>query len=301
MKIVLFGRNGQVGRELEQSLPPLGTLMAFDRSQADLALPDSVAEVIRREQPDIVVNAAAYTAVDKAESEPHLAQQINAEAVGIMAVEMARLGGWLVHYSTDYVFDGAKPGGYLETDATGPLSVYGATKLAGEALVAASGCQHLIFRTSWVYAAHGANFPLTILRLLRERQELAVVDDQIGTPTSAGLIAEVTAAAIGRLAGRDQPPPPSGIYHLTASGATSWHGYAEFIATIAQAAGLPLRVSPDAIRPIPSSAYPQSARRPKNSRLDTGLVQSTFGISLPPWRDNVRQVVAALLPQLSSF
>jgi len=294
MKIALFGRSGQVGRELEQVLPALGRLVAFGREEVDLERPDTVRAVLRREQPDIVVNAAAYTAVDKAESEPERARQINADTVGIIADEVARRGGWLVHYSTDYVFDGTKSDSYLETDPTGPLGVYGRTKLAGEQLVAASGCRHLTFRTSWVYAAHGSNFIRTILRLGQEREELSVVDDQIGAPTSAARIAAVTAAAIGRLAGGESAPPESGLYHLAASGATSWHGYAACIVATALAAGLPMSVSPDRIRPIPSSAWPQAARRPANSRLDTTRLRRTFDLSLPAWQDDVRQVIATL-------
>ena len=297
MRIVLFGRGGQVGRELEQVLPSLGRVVAFGRDEADLERLDALRALIRRESPDLVVNAAAYTAVDKAESEPDRARMINAEAVHVMADEMARLGGWLVHYSTDYVFDGTKSGGYVETDATGPLNVYGATKLAGEQFVAASGCRHLIFRTSWVYAAHGANFIRTILRLAQEREELSVVDDQIGAPTSAARIAAVTAAAIGRLGGGEGDLPASGLYHLAASGATSWHGYTELVVAAAQACGLPLRVGPGRIRPIPSSAWPQAARRPANSRLDTTKLRTTLGVTLPPWQEDVRRVVAALSPR----
>jgi dTDP-4-dehydrorhamnose reductase len=295
MKIVLFGRGGQVGRELEQVLPSLGQLAAFGRDQADLERPDAVQALLRRESPDIVVNAAAYTAVDKAESEPEKARQINADTVGIIATETARLGGWLVHYSTDYVFDGAKSDSYVETDPTGPLGVYGATKLAGERLVAASGCRHLVFRTSWVYAAHGSNFIRTILRLGQEREELSIVDDQIGAPTSAARIAAVTVAAIRTLAGGEGELPASGIYHLAATGATSWHGLAKLVVAAAHAGGLPLRVDADRIRPIPSSAWPQVARRPANSRLDTAKLQRTFDLILPPWQDDVRDVVAALL------
>jgi dTDP-4-dehydrorhamnose reductase len=295
MKIILFGRGGQVGRELEQVLPSLGQLVAFGRDDADLERPDTVQALLRRESPDIVVNAAAYTAVDKAESEPARARQINADSVGVIAAETARLGGWLVHYSTDYVFDGGKSGSYVETDPTGPLGVYGATKLAGEQLVAASGCEHLIFRTSWVYAAHGSNFIRTILRLGQDRDELSVVDDQVGAPTAAARIAAVTAAAIGRLAGGAGDRPESGIYHLAAAGATSWHGIAQHIAAAAHAAGLPLRVDPDRIRPIPSSAWPQAARRPANSRLDTTKLQRTLDVILPPWQDDVREVVATLI------
>jgi len=295
MKIVLFGRGGQVGRELEQVLPSLGQLEAFGRDQADLERPDAIQALLRRESPDLVVNAAAYTAVDKAESEPERARQINADTVGVIATETARLGGWLVHYSTDYVFDGGKSGSYVETDPTGPLGVYGATKLAGEQLIASSGCRHLVFRTSWVYAAHGSNFIRTILRLGQEREELSVVEDQIGAPTSAARITAVTVAAIGRLAGGEGDLPASGIYHLAASNATSWHGYAEYIVAAARAAGLPMRVASDRIRPIPSSAWPQAARRPANSRLDTAKLQRTFDVILPPWQDDVQQVVATLI------
>jgi len=294
MKIILFGRGGQVGRELEQVLPSLGHVVACGRDEADLERPDAVQTLLRRESPDIVVNAAAYTAVDKAESEPERARQINADTVGVIATEMARLGGWLVHYSTDYVFDGAKSDSYVETDPTGPLGVYGATKLAGEQLIAASDCQHLVFRTSWVYAAHGSNFIRTILRLSQEREELSVVDDQIGAPTSAARIATVTAAAIHRLAGGEGELPASGIYHLAAAGATSWHGLAKLTVAAARAGGLPLRVDPDRIRPIPSSAWPQAARRPANSRLDTTKLQRTLAVTLPPWQDDVQQVVDTL-------
>jgi dTDP-4-dehydrorhamnose reductase len=210
---------------------------------------------------------------------------------------LARLGGWLVHYSTDYVFDGAKSDSYVETDPTGPLGVYGATKLAGEQLIAASDCRHLVFRTSWVYAAHGSNFIRTILRLAKEREELSIVNDQIGAPTSAARIAAVTVAAIGRLAGGEGDLPASGIYHLAAANATSWHGYAEYIVAAARAAGLPLRVTPDRICPIPSSAWPQAARRPANSRLDTAKLRQTFDVRLPPWQDDVQEVVATLIHQ----
>jgi len=295
VRIVLFGRSGQVGRELEQTLPSCGRLVACGRDAADLEQPDSVRNLLRREAPDLVVNAAAFTAVDRAESEPDRARRINADSVGVMAAEVARLGGWLVHYSTDYVFDGTKTGSYVETDATGPLGVYGSTKLAGERLVAASGCRHLIFRTSWVYATHGTNFLRTILRLLQERDELSVVDDQVGAPTSAARIAAVTAVAVGRLGGGTAAPPAAGLYHLAAGGATSWHGYAQCIAATAREVGLPLRVDPDSIRPIPSSAWPQAARRPANSRLDTTLIQGCFGVTLPPWQEDVRAAVTTLL------
>lgn len=295
MNIVLFGGSGQVGVELRRTLAPLGRLVVPGREEADLGRPDTVREVLRRHPADVVVNAAAHTAVDRAETEPDLARRINADAVGVMAEEVAGRGGWLVHYSTDYVFDGTKEGGYREEDPTGPLNVYGMTKLEGERLVAASGCRHLIFRTSWVHAPHGTNFIATMLRLLAERDELAVVDDQVGSPTSAALIAAVTAVALARLADTSRPTPPGGIYHLAAGGATSWHGYAEFIAAVARTAGAAVRVAADGLRPIPSSARPQAARRPANSRLDTGRLRGTFEVRLPPWQDDVRQVVTTLL------
>lgn len=293
MRITLFGRGGQVGAELVPLLARLGTLAAFDRDAVDLERPDAIRAALRRERPDVVVNAAAYTAVDRAESEPERARLVNAEAAGVMADETARHGGWLVHYSTDYVFDGAKTTGYVETDDAAPLNVYGATKLAGERLVAASGCRHLIFRTSWVYAAHGHNFLRTMLRLLQERDEVAVVDDQIGAPTAASRIAGVTADVIRGLAAA---PPASGVYHLAAAGTTSWHGFAECIATTARARGLALRTAADRILRQPSSARAQPARRPAHSLLDTTKLRRTFGTVLPPWQDDVAAVMAALLP-----
>ena len=294
MKILLLGKNGQVGRELEPLLAALGRSVPLDRGQADLERPESVRDAIRGARPDVIVNAAAYTAVDRAESEPEKARTVNAESVAVMAEEAARSGAWLVHYSTDYVFDGTKPGSYVETDATCPANTYGRTKREGEEAVAASGCRHLVFRTSWVYAAHGANFPRTILRLARERPELAIVDDQVGAPTAAARIAAVTAAAVARLAGGGPPPLPPGVYHLAAGGATSWHGYATFVVDLARAAGVPLAVGPGGIRPIPSRDYPQPARRPANSRLDTTKLRTALGAELPPWEDDVRPVVAAL-------
>jgi dTDP-4-dehydrorhamnose reductase len=294
MNIVLFGGSGQVGVELRRTLAPLGRLVVLGRAEADLARPETVRAVLRGHPADVVVNAAAHTAVDRAETEPDLARRINAESVGVMAEEVAARGGWLVHYSTDYVFAGTKEGGYREEDPTGPLNVYGSTKLAGERLVAASGCRHVIFRTSWVHAPHGTNFIATMLRLLAERDELEVVADQVGAPTSARLIAAVTAVAIARLTDPSRPTPPGGIYHLAADGATSWHGYAEFIATVARAAGARVRVAADGIRPIPSSSRPQAARRPANSRLDTGRLRGTFEVRLPPWQDDVREVVTTL-------
>ena len=303
MKIVLLGKSGQVGRELARALQPLGTVVAWSRAQADLEQPDILRTLLRREAPDIVVNAAAYTAVDRAESEPELARRINADTVAVIAAEVARLGGWLVHYSTDYVFDGSKAGRYVETDSTAPLNVYGRTKLEGEQLIAASGCQHLLFRTSWVNAAQGSNFVRTILRLLQERTTLSVVDDQVGAPTSAARIADVTAEILSQiilgLGGVEQGMPVSGLYHLVPSGEISWHGYAVCIAAAARAGGLSLQVTPENILPIRSSAYPQAARRPAHSGLDTARLRGTFGTSLPHWQEDVQHVVAALLPPVS--
>lgn len=300
MRILLFGKNGQVGAEIEPLLRPLagesGGLVALDRAAADLADPAAVREAIRRERPDLVVNAAAYTAVDRAEAEPEAARMVNATSVATMAGEVARLGGWLVHYSSDYVFDGTKAGAYVETDAPAPLSVYGRTKREGEQAIAASGCRHLVFRTSWVYAARGTNFPRTILRLARERPALSVIDDQIGAPTAASRIAAVTAAAIARLAaGR---PLESGLYHLAAAGSTSWHGYAVRIVAAARAAGVVLAVPPDGVRAIPTAGYPQAARRPANSRLDTTKLRTTLGAALPPWEDDLDPVIDSLCREI---
>jgi dTDP-4-dehydrorhamnose reductase len=292
MRILLFGSGGQVGSELAPLLARLGTVVACGRAEVDLERPDAVRDAVRRERPDVVVNAAAYTAVDRAEEEPDRARRVNADAVGVMADEVARRGGWLVHYSTDYVFDGAASAGYVETDETAPLNVYGATKLAGERLVAASGCRHLIFRTSWVYSAHGHNFVRTMLRLLQERDEVAVVDDQIGAPTAAARIAAVTSHVLRGLAA---VPQAGGIYHLAASGATSWHGFAECIAAMARDRGLSLRTATDRIRRQPSSALKHRARRPARSLLDTTRLRRTFGVALPPWQDDVADVIASLL------
>jgi len=292
MRIILFGRSGQVGRELVPLLTELGSLASFDRGQVDLEHADAIRAVIRRERPDVVVNAAASTAVDRAESDPEPARRVNADAVGVMAEEVARSGGWLIHYSTDYVFDGTKATGYVETDATRPLNVYGATKLAGERLVAASGCRHLIFRSSWVYAAHGHNFMRTVLRLLQDREDLAVVDDQFGAPTSAERIARVTADAVRRI---DAVPPESGVFHLAAGGSTSWHGFALFIAAAARDGGLDLRVAPDRIRRLPSEALSQPARRPASSLLDTSKLRREFGTVLPDWRVDAAAVLTTAI------
>ncbi|MBI5270248.1 MAG: dTDP-4-dehydrorhamnose reductase [Burkholderiales bacterium] len=296
MKILLLGKDGQLGWELQRALAPLGELVAAGRRGdgpvADLAQPESLVALVRAVQPAIIVNAAAHTAVDRAESEPGLAQALNADAPGVLAREAAALGATLVHYSTDYVFDGSGHAARDEDAPTAPLSVYGRTKLAGEQQVRASGCRHLILRTSWVYAARGGNFARTMLRLAAERDELRVIDDQVGAPTGAELIADVTAHALRRLA---QAPELSGLYHLAAAGETSWHGYARHVIEWARARGQALRVAPEAVRPIPTRDYPTPAARPLNSRLDTRRLRAAFGLHLPPWQPGVERMLGEVL------
>ena len=298
MKILLLGKNGQVGWELQRSLAPLGELIALDRHSTplcgDLSQSEALAQTVRAVRPDVIVNAAAHTAVDKAESEPELARTLNATAPAALAHAAADVGAWLVHYSTDYVFNGEGQTPWQEGDATGPLGVYGQTKLEGEQAIAASGCQHLIFRTSWVYAARGGNFARTMLRLAQERERLAVIDDQRGAPTGADLIADVSAHAIRQALGAPDASL-SGIYHLVAAGETSWHGYASY--AIAQAR----QIKPDApwkvteIAPVPTSAFPTPARRPLNSRLNTQRLQQAFGLTLPAWQNGVDRLLAEML------
>jgi dTDP-4-dehydrorhamnose reductase len=293
MKIVILGASGQVGRETSMSLPAVGEVIAFDQTQADFERPDEVVTLLARQQPDVIVNCAAYTAVDRAESEPKRAELINATTVAAIAHEARRQDALLIHYSTDYVFDGMAPECSRETDPTGPLSVYGHTKLAGEQAVTASGCRHYTFRTSWVYATHGANFLRTMLRLAAEREDLAVVADQRGVPTSAVLIADVTTEIVRRSA--DQATAlPSGIYNLTPTGATTWHGFAVLALTAARDCGMTLRVSPERITPLTTSDYPTAARRPANSLLCTEKLASALARKLPEWQDGVRAAVAQL-------
>jgi len=293
LKILLLGANGQVGWELQRSLAPLGQLLACDRDCADLDNFDQLRTTIREYSPDIIVNAAAYTAVDQAESEPDKAQRINAEAVGLIATETKRLGAWLVHYSTDYVFDGSKATAYTETDLPNPVSVYGQSKLAGEEAIRDSSCDHLIFRTSWVYAARGSNFAKTMLRLASQRDELKVVSDQIGAPTSAELIADVTALCLNRIL-VDQPfgEQAGGTYHLSPGGETNWHEYAQYVISEALQAGFTLNARPEQIHPIATSEYPLPARRPANSRLDTTKLINMFKIYLPHWQYHVKRLVS---------
>ena len=295
MKILLFGKSGQVGWELQRSLAPLGELVALGSASremcGDLQNLEGIAETSRETSPDVIVNAAAHTAVDKAESEPELAEALNVRGPEALARAAVQCGALLVHYSTDYVFDGSGTRPWTESDPTGPLSVYGRTKLAGELAIQRSGCRHLIFRTSWVYSSKGKNFAKTILKLAAERESLSVIADQIGSPTGADLLADVTAHAI-RQAHRD--PALSGIYHLCGGGETSWHGYAAFVCDFARRAGYPLKV--ETIEPVPSSAFPTPARRPLNSRLDTSKLRQAFDLSLPRWQDGVERMLCEILP-----
>ncbi|MBL0720683.1 dTDP-4-dehydrorhamnose reductase [Piscinibacter sp. Jin2] len=296
MKILLLGKGGQVGWELQRALAPLGELVALGTQSQDLAAdfrqPEALAATVQAVRPDVIVNAAAYTAVDKAESEPAVAAAINAEAPGVLAREAAALGATLLHYSTDYVFDGSGDTPRDEDAATGPLSVYGQTKLDGEEAIRASGCRHLILRTSWVYAARGGNFAKTMLRLAGERDKLTIIDDQIGAPTGAELLADLSAHALRRLA---RQPALAGTYHAVAGGEVSWHGYACHVIEWARAHGHALRVPPDAILPIPTLAYPTPARRPLNSRLDTRKLRAAFDLELPHWQTGVDRMLSEVL------
>ena len=291
MKILLFGKNGQIGWELQRALAPLGELIAFGSADADFAQPDSLAATVQAVVPDIIVNAAAHTAVDRAESEPDLAMAINAESPAVLAREAAVLGAWLLHYSSDYVFDGSGSTPWTEDAPTAPLSVYGRSKLEGELAIRASGCKHLILRTSWVYAARGGNFAKTMLRLAGERDRLSVVDDQFGAPTGAELLADVSAHVLRTAIER---PRVAGLYHVVAGGETNWHGYARHVIAFARKAGRSIKVADDAIEPVPGSAFPTPARRPANSRLNTGKFRDTFGLALPAWQVGVERVLAEL-------
>lgn len=300
MKILVTGARGQVGSDLSRLLPTLGEVVAIDLAEMDLTRGDDIRRVLRDERPDVVVNAAAHTAVDKAESEPELARLVNAVAPGIMAQELQRTGGMLVHYSTDYVFDGTKPGAYTEEDQPNPFSVYGSTKWEGERAVAVSGVPHLILRTSWIYGARGKNFLLTMLRLFEERDELKVVNDQIGAPTWCTWVAETTAILLSRCLENEQtrahPADWSGTYHVTAGGSTSWFGFASAIRE--------LRYGADAflgprILAIPSSEYPTPARRPANSVLSNAKLKARFGIEQKPWDAMLKQCMAEVLTSAS--
>lgn len=297
MKLLLLGCSGQVGWELQRALAPLGEVVACDFDtpgalKADFSQPDSLAALVQQVAPGVIVNAAAHTAVDKAESEPDLARALNATAPGVLAREAAARGAWLLHYSTDYVFDGSGSVARAEDAATGPLSVYGRTKLEGEDLIRASGCRHLILRTSWVYAARGGNFARTMLRLAAEKDALNVISDQVGAPTGADLLADVTAHALRTLQAR---PDLAGTYHCVAGGETSWFDYARFVIEWARANGQAVRVAPDAVHAIPTSAYPTPAARPLNSRLSTHKLQQAFGLVPPHWQAGVQRMLREVL------
>lgn len=296
MNILLLGKGGQVGWELQRSLSVLGHVTALDHDSTghcgDFANPAGIADTVRALRPDIIVNAAAHTAVDKAESEPDLARLLNATTPGVLAEEAARLGAWFIHYSTDYVFDGSGSRPWVETDVPAPLSVYGRTKLEGEQLIQQSGAQHLILRTSWVYAARGGNFAKTMLRLAQERERLTVIDDQWGAPTGADLLADVTAHAIRHL---QQRPQDAGLYHLVAGGETNWNLYAKYVLDQAQKAQLAIKIVAKEVAPVPTSAFPTPAVRPHNSRLNTTKLQTTFGLTLPHWQQGVARMLYEIL------
>lgn len=297
MKILLFGKEGQVGWELQRSLLTLGDIIASEQHELDFENQDDVRGWVRRHEPDIIVNAAAYTAVDQAEAEPDKARRINADAVGVLAEEAKRLNAWLVHYSTDYVFDGEKVGPYVEDDLPNPLSVYGRTKFEGEVRIRERHTKHLIFRTSWVFAARGKNFAKTMLRLAREREKLNVIADQHGAPTSAELLADVTALALHRVLQNKKRTDLSGTYHLVAGGDTSWHDYAKYVVTVAREKGIALKASPENICPIKTEEYPLPAKRPRNSRLSVSKITGAFGVQLPDWHHQVRRLIDELALQ----
>jgi dTDP-4-dehydrorhamnose reductase len=287
MRLLVTGKNGQIGWELGRALAPLGEVTSCDRTRLDLSNPDLLVSVVRSVRPDVIVNAAAYTAVDRAESDRKAAFAVNAAAPGILAAEAKRCGALLVHYSTDYVFDGTKQGPYLESDPTCPINVYGESKLAGETAIGESGARSIVLRTSWVYAARGANFLLTILRLARQKPELSVVDDQVGAPTSAPAIADATARIVAAATTGDSA---TGVYHLTAAGATSWCGFAQAIVASSGAA--------TRVRPIPSAQYPTAAARPKNSLLDNDKLRRDYGIVLADWRAGLAGCLSELGPSI---
>jgi len=295
-RILLLGKNGQVGWELQRALAPLGDVIACDfdspgDERADFTQPESLRALVWRAQPAVIVNAAAHTAVDKAEAEPDLAHLINAAAPAVLADEAEACGALLVHYSTDYVFDGGGVEAREEDDTPGPLNVYGRSKLEGERLIRMSGCQHLILRTSWVYAARGGNFARTMLRLAAERETLKVVDDQIGAPTGADLLADVTAHVVSRVRAE---PALAGTYHCVAAGEASWFEYARQVIEWARAAGVALKLPPDGLAPVPSSQFPTPAARPLNSRLSTRKLRESFGLALPAWTAGVERMLTEI-------
>lgn len=295
MKILLFGKNGQVGWELNRSLLPLGDVIALGREEADFLSPEGLRKIVQDIAPDVIVNAVAYTAVDKAEESEALALMINGESLSVLADEALKINALLVHFSTDYVFDGTGKNAYLETDATNPVNAYGRTKLAGERAVQMSGCDYLIFRTSWVYAARGNNFLLTILKLAKEREQLSVVSDQKGSPTSARLIAEVSLQCINQsINERKNNIFTSDLYHLTADQCSSWHGFAEEIVGLLnkkKAEGYKIK----SIMAIPTASYPTPAKRPMNSQLDSGKLEKKFGLVMPSWEKTLQLTIDEII------
>ncbi len=296
MKILLFGKNGQVGWELQRSLMLLGEVVALDRSSqeycGDLTDLAGIARTVRAVAPDVIINAAAYTAVDRAEAEQSLAYRVNVEAPAVLAQEAQHMNTLLIHYSTDYVFDGSGDQPWSESDLPSPLNVYGQTKLQGEEAIRSAGCRYLIFRTSWVYAARGNNFARTMLRLARERDQLTVIDDQIGAPTGADLLADATAHTISMALKR---PQVAGLYHLAANGEVSWYGYARFILDFAREHACPIKIQSDAIFPVASGAFATAAKRPLNSRLNTEKFRRTFGLNIPQWQPGVARMLTEIL------
>jgi dTDP-4-dehydrorhamnose reductase len=294
MKILLTGKNGQLGFELQRALAPLGTVVAVDSAECDLSNEEALRQLLTESQPDLIVNAAAYTAVDKAEAQPQVAQAVNARAPAIMGEYARANGAIVVHYSTDYVFDGAGDRPYTESDATAPLNAYGQSKLDGEVALANALPEHLTLRTSWVVGAKGHNFARTMLDLAQSREELKVVSDQWGAPTSAALLADLTAMLM-RDAFRDRQGFPFGLYHVTASGATNWCDYARFVIEHARREGVLLKTRPEKVLAIPSDAYPTAAKRPKNSRLDCTRFETTFGLQLPNWQDGLTHILQQIV------
>ena len=291
MKILLLGKDGQLGRELERSLAPLGEVTAWGRAECDLSQTEWLYAKVVAAKPDVIVNAAAYTAVDKAESEPALAHVINATAPAVLAQATLDMGCRMIHYSTDYVFNGSGSTPWTEDAPTAPLNVYGTTKLAGEQAIQNSGCQYLIFRTSWLYAKEGSNFAKTMLRLAVERDSLSIIGDQIGAPTDAAWLADMTAQVIAS--------PVSGLFHAASAGEISWHGYASYLIAKAREMGFPIKVSQQAVRVVASEAFPTAAQRPHNSRLDCSKLTATFSMTPPPWQVGVDKLLTSLHPHPS--
>jgi len=294
MKLLLTGKNGQVGFELQRALAPLGEVVAVDLAECDLAKPEAIRQLVRNIRPDVIVNPAAYTAVDKAETDCDLVFAVNAVALGVLGEEAARLGAFVVHYSTDYVFDGMKQGAYVEEDATNPQSIYGESKRDGELALQFAHSNHLILRTSWVVGAHGDNFAKTMLKLAAERDSLSVVADQWGVPTSAALLADLAAHLI-RQQHSNPEPFPYGTYHCVAGGETNWCDYARFVIGEAAKAGRHIQVQPEAIKPITTADYPTPAKRPANSRFDTRKFRDTFGLELPHWQTGLDHILQQIL------